>query len=93
MFWVYMVKCADASYYIGHSDNLDLRIRQHQVGAIPTCYTFFRRPVELAYSQGFPTRVEAIAMERKIKGWSRAKKAALIRNDWTEIARLSRNKQ
>jgi predicted GIY-YIG superfamily endonuclease len=90
MFWIYMLKCVDGSYYIGHSDNLSTRIAQHHAGTIPTCYTFSRRPVDVVYSREFPTREEAIAMERKLKGWSRAKKAALIRNDWVEISRLSR---
>jgi putative endonuclease len=78
MFWVYLLHCADDSHYIGHTDNLDLRIAQQQVGAAPTCYTFSRRPLQLVYSQEFSDREQAISMERKLKGWSRAKKAAPI---------------
>ncbi len=93
MFCVYMLKCADSSFYIGHTDNLSVRIAQHEQGSFPTCYTFERRPVQLAYSQEFSTRDDAFAMERRIKGWSRAKKSALIKGDWQEISRLARMKK
>jgi predicted GIY-YIG superfamily endonuclease len=89
MFWVYMLKCADRSFYVGHTENLEVRVGQHQVGIDPSCYTFNRRPLELVFSQPFDTRVEALTMERRIKGWSRAKKTALIAGDWTEISRIS----
>ena len=92
MFWVYMLRCADRSFYVGHTDNLDLRIAQHRQGAITTCYTFARRPVDLVYSAAFPSRQEALAMERRIKGWSRANKTALIAGDWAEISRIARFK-
>jgi putative endonuclease len=93
MFWVYILRCADNSYYVGHSDDLEKRIAQHRRGTFPTCYTFNRRPIELVFSQDCQAREEALALERKLKGWSREKKAALIRNDWAEISRLARNKQ
>ena len=54
MFWVYMLRCADHSFYIGHTDNLDVRVAQHIQGAFKTCYTYERRPVHLVYSQDFP---------------------------------------
>jgi len=93
MFRVYMLQCADDSYYVGHTDSLEKRLAQHQQGTFPTSYTFNRRPVKLVYVQDCGTREEALALERKIKGWSRAKKTALLMNDWNEIARLSRNRQ
>lgn len=92
MFWVYMLKCADQSFYVGHTDNLDNRVGQHQAGIDPDCYTFSRRPLALVFSQEFATREEALAMERRIKGWNRAKKSALIKGDWQEISRISRFK-
>jgi predicted GIY-YIG superfamily endonuclease len=73
-FWVYILCCSDGSYYTGHTDNLEKRIGQHATGAVASCYTFKRRPVELVYSQEFATREEALASERQIKGWSRKKK-------------------
>ena len=90
-FWVYLLRCADGSYYAGHTDNLDKRIGEHTTGACGG-YTATRRPVELVFSQPCPTRIEAIAFERQIKGWSRAKKEALIRGDWAEISRLARGR-
>ena len=88
-FWVYMLRCADASYYVGHSDDLERRIAEHQSGTIPG-HTRNRRPVTLAYSQSFPTRTEALESERRIKGWRRAKKEALIAEDWDRISELAK---
>ena len=90
-FSVYILRCADGSYYTGHTDNLESRIAQHSSGAIPSCYTFSRRPLECVFSQDFPTREEAIASEQQIKGWGRKKKEAMIRGDWAEVSRLARS--
>lgn len=87
-FWTYILRCADGSYYVGHTDDIDLRVAQHQDGTLGG-YTAKRRPVELLWSDRFPDRNSAFAAERQIKGWSRAKKEALIRGDWTELSRLS----
>ena len=72
-FWCYLLRCADGSYYAGHTDNLEHRIGQHQQGGIDG-YTAKRLPVELAWSQEFVTREEALAAEQQVKGWSRKKK-------------------
>lgn len=90
-FWVYILRCADGSYYTGHTDNLEDRINRHQVGSFPG-YTRTRLPVELVFSQECPSRDEAFAAERQIKGWSRKKKEALLHEDWEEVKRLSRGK-
>ena len=90
-FWLYMLKCADGSYYIGHTDDLENRLAQHEAGA-GDAYTTKRRPVQLVYALDFPSREEAIARERQIKGWSRKKKEALCREDWAEIKRLARSR-
>lgn len=90
-FWVYVLRCTDGSYYTGHTDNLENRIAQHSSGAIPSCYTFSRRPIECMFSQAFPTREEALASEQQIKGWGRKKKEAMIRGDWAEVSRLARS--
>ncbi len=71
-FWVYILRCADNSYYTGHTDNLEERIAKHQSGEIEG-YTSTRLPVTLLFSEEFPTREEALACERQIKGWSRRK--------------------
>ena len=90
-FWVYVLRCSDGSYYTGHSDQLESRIAQHFAGEDPGCYTYNRRPFEVVFSQEFPTREEALASERQIKGWSRKKKEAMIRGDWAEVSRLARS--
>ena len=89
-FYVYILTCADGSYYTGHTDNLEARMHQHISGAIKSCYTARRLPVELTYQQAFATREEALSAELRIKGWSRAKKEAMMRGDWCELVRLSR---
>ena len=88
-FWKYILLCADGKYYVGHSENLEQRIAQHQSGLCGG-YTLHRRPVELVWSEHFQTRYEALSAERQIKGWSRAKKTALIAGDWELVSRLSR---
>jgi putative endonuclease len=91
-FWVYILRCADGSYYTGHTDNLDKRIAQHHAGEIKTCYTLKRRPLQLVFSQDFPTREEALAAERQIKGWGCKKKGAMMRGDCAEVSRLAKPK-
>ncbi len=91
-FWVYILQCADDSYYTGHTDNLEKRIAEHRAGAITSCYTHKRRPLQLVFSQDFPTREEALASEQQIKGWSRKKKEAMMRGDWAEVSRLAKSK-
>lgn len=90
-FWVYILRCADGSYYTGHTDNLEKRITEHTSGAIAGCYTFKRRPLKLVFSQDFPTREEALSSEQQIKGWSRKKKEAMMRGDWDEVSRLAKS--
>ena len=87
-FWVYMLRCADASYYIGQTDDLERRVAEHQAGTIPG-YTHHRRPVVLVFMQEFSTREEALTAERQLKGWSRAKKEALLAGDWKKIQQLA----
>jgi putative endonuclease len=84
MFWVYILKCSDGSYYTGHTDNFEIRIAQHNAGEC-LGYTATLLPVELAWSQEFNTREEALSAERQIKGWSRKKKEAMMRDDWAEV--------
>ena len=91
-FWTYMLRCSDGSYYVGHTDNIDLRIAQHDEGSLGG-YTHNRRPVALVWSDRFPDRDTAFAAERQIKGWSRAKKEALIAGDWALIRMLARNRK
>jgi putative endonuclease len=84
--FVYMLQCANGSYYVGSAtgDDLSKRVAEHQLGTYQG-YTYTRRPVRLVWSEHFDRITDAIAVERKIKGWSRPKKAALARGDWAEI--------
>jgi predicted GIY-YIG superfamily endonuclease len=91
-FWVYMLECADHSYYTGHTDDLEKRIGEHHSGEMGG-YTASRRPVELVFADEFPTREEALTAELQIKGWSRKKKEALVRGDWGEVSRLARRRK
>ena len=88
-FWAYNLRCADGSYYTGHTDRLEYRLAQHQRGE-GSDWTRRRRPVELVWSQAFPTREEALAAEAQIKPWSRPKKEALIAGDWESSAYFAR---
>jgi predicted GIY-YIG superfamily endonuclease len=90
-FWAYMLHCRAGYFYVGHTDNLELRVAQHQTGQVPG-FAADHRPVELVWSECFQTRDEAKTVEKQIKGWSRAKKMALIRGDWGEIPRLAKRK-
>jgi len=90
-FWVYILRCADDSYYTGHTENLEKRMGEHQTGACGG-YTSTRQPVELAWSQECATREEALAAELQLKGWSRKKKEAMMRGDWAEVSRLAKGK-
>ena len=87
--WLYILRCADGSYYTGSTNNLPLRLAEHQAGE-GSAYTRCRLPVELVYLQQFPSEHEAFLRERQVKGWSRAKKEALIRGDFEALIKLSK---
>ncbi len=91
--YVYMLRCADNSLYVGSAtgDDVSTRVDQHNAGSYRG-YTFTRRPVVLVWSEHFDRITDGIAAERQIKGWSRAKKEALIRSDWTKVSQLSRRR-
>lgn len=90
--YVYILCCADGSYYVGSTrDELELRVAQHNDGTFGG-YTISRRPVKLVYSEAFVNITDAIAAERQLKGWSRAKKEALIGGDLETLRRLAKNR-
>lgn len=90
-FWAYLLHCHGGSFYVGHTDDLERRIGEHKSGLI-TGFTADHLPVEHVWSQEFTTRDEAKVAEKQIKGWSRAKKLALIRGDWERISALAKGK-
>jgi len=91
--WVYMLRCRDGSYYVGshRGSDVEARVSMHRQG-MGGDYTSARLPVELVWCEAFQFITDAIAAERRIKGWSRAKKEAMMRGDWDELPSLSRRR-
>ena len=93
IYYVYIIKCSDNSYYVGVTNNLQKRINEHNDGIDSMSYTFSRRPVKLVFNQEFIDVNYAIIFEKKLKGWSRAKKEALINNRFEDLPLLSKNRK
>jgi putative endonuclease len=90
--YIYMLQCFDGSYYIGSTrKELEQRVSEHNAGIFGGC-TSTRRPVTLVWAQHFANITDAIAVERQIKGWSGAKKEALIRGDYIQIQNLAKRR-
>ena len=91
--FVYMIECADGSYYVGSTRaSLNERLVEHNSGKYGGC-TATRRPVKLLWSQEFDRVTDAIAVERQIKGWSRAKKEALVVGEFSRLAQLAKRRK
>jgi putative endonuclease len=88
-YYVYVLKCSDNSYYTGVTNNLEKRFSEHEEGHNPKSYTFSRRPLGLMFFETFNNPTDAIAFEKKVKGWSRKKKEALIERNWDKLKQLS----
>ncbi len=92
--FVFMLRCRDGSYYVGSArgdwNALERRVNEHNAGMYDG-YTKNRRPAQLVFHHEFQRITDAIAAERQIKRWSRAKKEALIRGNWEVISQLARN--
>ena len=91
MAWTYILLCSDGALYVGSTRNLDNRMFQHSQGACDA-FTKSRQPVTLVFAGEFSQIGEAYAFERQIKGWSRAKKWALIESRFDDLPALSRKK-
>lgn len=87
MWFVYILRCADGTFYVGETGNLLQRLQQHNKGCA-SAHTATRRPVRIAYAEELADREAALARERQLKRWSRAKKAALIVGDPVALKRL-----
>ena len=90
-YYVYILQCADGSYYTGVTSTLEKRVAEHQIGIDSLCYTYTRRPVVLKFSADFQNVHDAIAREKQIKRWSRRKKEALIAGDFSKLVKLSKH--
>lgn len=90
--FVYILECADGSYYVGshRGDDVMVRVGEHNDGKHPGAYTFTRRPVRLVWNDWFSRFEDAALFERQVKGWSRAKKEALIRGDDDALVELAK---
>lgn len=75
--WMYILRCADGTYYTGSTNDLQLRLKQHQLG-LGANHTSKRLPVELVYTEEYDRIDTAFRREKQIQGWRRSKKEALI---------------
>jgi putative endonuclease len=90
---IYILRCADGSYYTGITRrSVEERVSEHAQGLIKGCYTESRLPVELVFSEHYERVDEAVAAERRIKGWSRGKKEAMMRGDFVALSALAKRK-
>ncbi|GAB2974675.1 GIY-YIG nuclease family protein [Nocardioides montaniterrae] len=87
--WTYMLRCSDGTYYVGSTRSLEKRLGEHQQG-LGAAYTRRRRPVELVWSAEYPNVGEAFFWEKRIQGWSRKKREALIRGDYAALPALAK---
>ncbi len=92
-YFVYILACADKSYYVGVTNDLEIRLKQHNDGENKSSYRYSRRPLTLMYYHRFEDINHAIEFEKQVKGWNRKKKEALFVEDWDEIKRLSNFKK
>jgi len=91
MAWMYILKCADGSYYVGSTKNLELRLSQHQSGK-GSRYTSGRLPVELVYGEEYDRVADAYYREKQVQNWDRAKREALINGNQEFLPPLAKKK-
>jgi predicted GIY-YIG superfamily endonuclease len=89
MWYTYILKCTDSSFYTGHTNNLTERLSRHNAGRGPK-WTACRLPVKLVYQECYDSEESAIKREKQIKKWSRPKKDALIQEDAEKLKSLSK---
>jgi predicted GIY-YIG superfamily endonuclease len=90
--YLYILRCADGRYYVGTTrKSLEERLAEHNAG-LHGGYTATRRPVTMVFAQHFETITDAIAAERQVKGWSRAKKEAMIEGQWNRLPELAKRR-
>ena len=91
MHFVYILRCSDGSYYVGHTEDPETREKVHNEGR-GARYTALRRPVCLVYSEATGSLRAAVLRERQIKRWSRTKKEALMAGNTELLKRLARRR-
>jgi predicted GIY-YIG superfamily endonuclease len=88
-YYVYILRCADDSYYVGSAQDLDSRVKTHNDGR-GAAYTFKHRPVHLVYSEPFDSETHAVTREQQLKHWSHGKKQALVDGNIQRLKHLSK---
>lgn len=91
IYYVYLLLCSDRTIYTGVTNDLDRRLSQHELGTNKESYTYKRRPIKLIHQEVFNDIREAIAREKQVQKWSRAKKLALCKEDYDAISRLAKS--
>lgn len=89
-YYVYILRCADDSFYIGITNDIERRLIEHKKGKTRS-YTSSRLPINLEWSLACTNPNEAIKIEKQLKGWSRRKKQALIEENWDNLVEFSKN--
>ena len=92
IYFVYILECVDDTYYTGITSNLEKRLSDHLARKHSNSYTSTRLPVKLVFFAEFTNVELAISTEKQIKKWSRAKKQALINNEFEKLPNLARKK-
>lgn len=88
--YAYILKCSDNTYYTGITSDLEKRLMEHQQGKHIESYTYKRRPLKLVFYAEFTNINQAIATEKQIKKWSKAKKEALINGEFEQLPNLAK---
>ncbi|MFB6354566.1 MAG: GIY-YIG nuclease family protein [Halobacteriales archaeon] len=78
--WVYVVRCADDTYYTGYTTDIERRVAEHNAGD-GARYTRGRTPVELVHREGFDSRAAAMSREAAVKALRRPEKEQLVTED------------
>jgi putative endonuclease len=89
--WMYILECADGSYYVGSTKDLERRIAEHQEG-LGAKYTSRRLPVKLVYGEEYDRVADAYYREKQVQGWNRAKREALIKGEYETLPALAKKK-
>jgi len=93
MYYVYILRCCDGSFYTGYARDLSKRMEKHHNPSDYSSYTANRLPVELIWHQSFPQKWQALKVERQLKGWSRKKKIAMMNENWDLLRSLSKSSE
>jgi predicted GIY-YIG superfamily endonuclease len=88
--YVYLLRCADHSLYVGETSDLQTRQRHHNEGGGGS-YTAQRRPVQIIYAEQYGSREDALRRERQIKRWTSRKKELLVSGNSAALSGISSN--